>query len=184
MTLLIFFAVIFATIVLAIVLERIIHCSILVGFAFFSVALLVAVILGNTTLVIVAVIIGIIAFLSAFLDCIFRGSGFFRNNNCLRCDCNNDDEDNDSNNGRRRRRINNCNCSCNAQDDTLAIVNSNGRVIARISGNSIMCNNSCSCGNNSIFNENNTLGTTATTNDGIVVTSNSNCGCNSRYFRR
>ena len=42
MNLLIFFAVVFATIVFAIVLQRIIHCPILVGFAFFAAFLIFA----------------------------------------------------------------------------------------------------------------------------------------------
>ena len=150
MNLLIFFAVLFATIVLAIVIQRIINCPILVGFAFFSIALLIAVILGDTTLVIFAVIIGVVAFLSAFLDCIFRRSGFFRNNNCLSCDSCNECNCN-----------NNCNCDNSDNcDETFTIINSNGRVVARISGNSITTNNN----NNSNNNVN-------------------GCGCNSRGYR-
>ena len=72
MNLLIFFAVVFATIIFAIVLERIIHCPILVGFAFFAAFLIVAAILNSTILVIVAIALGILAFIVAFLDCIFR----------------------------------------------------------------------------------------------------------------
>ena len=38
---------------------------------------------------------------------------------------------------------NNCSCNCgNNSDDTLTILNSNGRVIARINGNNITCNDS------------------------------------------
>ena len=47
MNLLIFFAVVFATIIFAIVLERIIHCPILVGFAFFAAFLIVAAIFAE-----------------------------------------------------------------------------------------------------------------------------------------
>ena len=119
MNLLIFFAVVFATIIFAIVLERIIHCPILVGFAFFAAFLIVAAIFNSTILVIVAIALGILAFIVAFLDCISRNSRFFRNN----CNCNN------------------CSCNCgNNSDDTLTILNSNGRVIARINGNNITCN--------------------------------------------
>ena len=172
MTILIFFAVVFATIVLAILLERIIHCPILVGFAFFSVFLVIAVVLSSTNLVIVAIVLGIIAFLAAFFDCIFRRSRFFRNNNCLRCDCDDDDDDCDR---RRNRRNNcnwnnncNCNCNCNCNnndnDDSLAIVNSNGVVIARINGNLIRCRD----------NDN---------NNGLLTSSNSDCDCNGRSGR-
>ena len=77
MTLLIIFAVIFATIIFAIVLERIIHCPILVGFAFFAAFLIVAAVFDSVALVIVAIALGILAFIVAFLDCIFRRSRFY-----------------------------------------------------------------------------------------------------------
>lgn len=186
MTLLIFFAIVFATIVLAIVLQRIIHCPILVGFAFFAIFLVVAAILDGTTLVIIAIILGIIAFLAAFLDCIFSRSRFFRNNRCLTC---NSDDDDDENLNRRRRR---CNCNCNNQEDVLRIVNSNGEVIARINGNQISClgnnnnnnnNNGCGCGNNATIvaslNEGNNINTISANN-----TLNSSCGCSNRSYRR
>ncbi|MCI8272809.1 MAG: hypothetical protein HFJ55_01845 [Clostridia bacterium] len=149
MTLLIFFAIVFATIVLAIVLQRIIHCPILVGFAFFAIALVVAVILANTTLVILAIILGIIAFLSAFFDCLLSNSNFFRNNKCLRCDGNNNCKCNCCNNNCNNN-CNNMNCGC---DETLTILNNNGEVVARINGNSVTCNDDnnnddCGCGCN------------------------------------
>ena len=164
MTLLIIFAVIFATIIFAIVLERIIHCPILVGFAFFAAFLIVAAIFDSVALVIVAIALGILAFIVAFLDCIFRRSRFFRNNKCLTCDCD-------------------CNCGNNS-NETLTILNNNGRVVARISGNNITCidnndNNSCGCG----FSDNGNIALT----DGNILTTNdnSNCGCgrNNRYRR-
>lgn len=147
MTLLIFFSIVIATIILAIVLQRIIHCPILVGFAFFAIFLVVAAVFNSITFVIAAIILGILAFLSAFLDCVFNRCGFFRNNDCLACD---------DNTGRSGR---NCNCNCN-NDETLTILNSNGQVLARINGNSVTCNsnngNSCSnCCNNSCGNGNN-----------------------------
>ena len=95
MTLLIIFAVIFATIVFAIVLERIIHCPILVGFAFFAAFLIVAAVFDSVALVIVAIALGILAFIVAFWDCIFRRSRFFRNNKCLTCECDDEEEDED-----------------------------------------------------------------------------------------
>lgn len=176
MTLLIFFAVLFATIVLAILINRIVHCPILVGFAFFAIALLVAVILSNTTLIILAIVIGIVAFLSAFLDCVLMNSGCFRNNNCL--NCHNPYENH---------------CCNNNDDDTLTIVNSNGGIVARINGNSVSCNNNngCGCGCNSgcgntatnalvanLLNENNVNTTSITGN-----TNTSNCGCCNRSYR-
>lgn len=184
MTLLIFFAVLFATIVLAILVNRIVRCPILVGFAFFSVALLIAVILSNTTLIILAIVLGIIAFLAAFLDCVLMNSNCFRNNSCL--NCHNPYENNSCNNN-------------NNDDDTLTIVNSNGEIVARINGNSVSCNNNngCGCGCNSgcnsgcgnssatnalvanLLNENN-INTTSING----TASSSGCGCcNNRSYR-
>lgn len=190
MTVLIIFAVVFATIVFSIVLERIIHCPILVGFTFFAAFLIVAAVFNSVTLVIIAIGLGILAFIVAFLDCIFRRSRFFRNNSCLSCDC--DDED-DERSGRNLRR-NNCNCNCNNgnnSNETLTILNSNGRVVARINGNNVTCtsnNNGCGCNNSGVnlISEN---GNIALTDGNILTTSNdnySNCGCggrNNRYRR-
>ena len=194
MTLLIFFAVIFATIIFAIVLERIIHCPILVGFAFFALFLIVASILDSVTLVIVAIALGILAFIVAFLDCIFRHSRFFRNNRCLTCDCNDDDDNNE--NARNRRR-NNWNCNCeNNSNETLTILNSNGRVVAKIRGNNVTCidnnndNNCCvnGCNNNSGLSLVSENGNIAFSDGNILTIDNngSNCGCggrNNRYRR-
>ena len=125
MTILIFFALILTTIVLAILINRIVRCPILISLVFFSITLLIAAIIGSTILVVFAVILGILAFVSAFLDCVFMKCGFFRNNNCLTC--NNPYEDNND-------------CGCN-NDDNLNIVNSNGQVVARINGNTVSCRN-------------------------------------------
>lgn len=168
MTLLIFFAVVFATIIFAIVLERIIHCPILVGFAFFAIFLIVAAIYDSVTLVIIAIGLGILAFIVAFLDCTLRNTGFFRDNGCLSCECNNNSENN--------------------SDDTLTILNSNGRVVARINGNNVICNsnnNGCGC-NNSGINFASDNGNITLSDGNILTTSNdisSNCGCgrNNRY---
>ena len=175
MTILIFFALILTTIVLAILINRIVRCPILVALVFFSVILLIAAIIGSTTLVVLAVILGILAFLAAFFDCIFKSSGFFRNSNCLTCHNPYDDNNNDC---------------CNDNDDnSLAIVNSNGQVVARINGNTVSCrrnnnNGNCGCGNsNSLIaelSENNLINTTSSNGNN----SSSSCGCCNRTFRR
>ena len=167
MNLLIFFAIVLSTIILAIVLQRIINCPILVGFAFFAIYLIVAAVLANLTFVIIAIILGIVAFLSAFIDCILRRSGFFRNNNCLNCN------NNDNSGGNNNTNSYNCGCSCN-NDDSLTIVNNNGEVVARIDGNSITCNSdNLGCLNN--FQTNAVL-----SNNNTNV---ANCGCNNRFRR-
>ena len=103
--------------------------------------------------------------------------------------------------GRRRRRRrnncrNNCNYNCgNNSSEILTILNSNGRVVARINGNNITCidnnDSSCGCGcnngcNNSGVNLISDNGNIALTDGNILNTSdNSNCGCgrNNRYRR-
>ena len=175
MTILIFFALILTTIVLAILINRIVRCPILISLVFFSITLLIAAIIGSTILVVFAVLLGILAFVSAFLDCVFMKCGFFRNSNCLTCHNPYDDNDNDC---------------CNDNDDTLAIVNSNGQVVARINGNTVYCrrnnnnNGNCGCGNsNSLIAElaeNNLINTTSSNGNN----SSSSCGCCNRTFRR
>ena len=131
--------------------------------------------------------------LFAFLDCIFRRSRFFRNNKCLTCECN--DNNDGGNEGRSGENIprNNCNCNCNCgnnAEETLTILNSNGRVVARINGNTITCNsnnNGCGCNNSSVsvVSDN---GNIALTDGNILTTGNnisSNCGWgrNNRHTR-
>ena len=98
MDLFIIFSIAFSVIIFAIVLQRIIHCPILVGFAIFAALLIVAAVFNNTTFVIIAIALGILAFIVAFLDCIFRNSNFLRNNICLTCECDNDNNNNIDNN--------------------------------------------------------------------------------------
>ena len=130
MDLLIIFSLILATIVWSILINRLVHCPILIGFAFFSIFLIVATLLSDTTYIIFAILLGILAFISAFLDCVISCSGFFRNNNCLNCDTCND----------------NCNNNNNDENEMLTIVNSNGEVVARIDGNSVTCPNNSNIG--------------------------------------
>lgn len=169
MNLFIIFSIVFAVIIFAIVLQRIIHCPILVGFAIFAALLIVAAVFNNTTFVIIAIALGILAFIVAFLDCIFRNSNFLRNNRCLTCECDNNNNNNNDD-----------------SDDTLTIVNSNGTVFARINGNTIQCrdNDNSNCCNCRCNNDNNIAlsnGNILSTND---INSNfSNCGCRGRNFR-
>lgn len=141
MTILIFFALVLATIVVAIFLNRLVRCPILVGFLFFSITLLIAVILSNTTLIVVAIILGILAFLAALFDCFIKNSCFLRNNRCFTC-YNPYDTSNVNNESCNTNNNNNNN------DNTLKIINNNGDIIARINGDSINCidnNDGCGC---------------------------------------
>ena len=177
MTILIFFAVILVAIILAIFLNRLVKCPWLIGLIFFSIALLVAIILSNLNLVILAIIVGTVGFIAAFLDCVIKSSCFFRDNKCLTCYnpyevlSSNDNINNGNNN-------NNNGCGNNS-NDTLAIVNSNGDVIARIRGNSISCydeqDTGCGCNreDSALLNENNNSSTINSTY----------YGCSRRYRR-
>ena len=64
------FALIFFTIIVAIFLQKLVNSPILIGLLFFSVFILISAITGNTNFIIVSVVLGIIAFISAFLFCI------------------------------------------------------------------------------------------------------------------
>ena len=66
------FALIFFTIIVAIFLQKLVNSPILIGLLFFSVFILISAITGNTNFIIVSVVLGIIAFISAFLFCILQ----------------------------------------------------------------------------------------------------------------
>ena len=132
------FALIFFTIIVAIFFQKLVNSPILIGLLFFSVFILVAAITGNTNFIIVAVVLGIIAFISAFLFCIISRCNFFDN-------CNNS---NDVSTTSANINTNSNNCSCSSSQP-LTILNSDGEIVARISGDNITCtsqqneNNSC-----------------------------------------
>lgn len=132
------FALIFFTIIVAIFLQKLVNCPLLIGLLFFSVFILVAAITENTNFIILAVVLGIIAFISAFLFCIISRCNFFDN-------CNNS---NDVSTTSANLNTNNNTCSCSSSQP-LTILNSDGEIVARINGDNITCtsqqndNNSC-----------------------------------------
>ncbi len=126
MNLFIIFAFILSTIILSIVLERIIHSPVLVGFTFFAIILIVAAVLDDTSMILFAIILAILAFLSALLYCLFIKTEWV-DNNCLICTHNNTNNDNNF--------IENNNDANILSNETLKIVNRNGEVVARISNN-------------------------------------------------
>lgn len=127
------FALIFFSIIAGIFFQKLVNSPILVGLLFFSIFILIAAITGNTNFVILAVVLGIIAFISAFLYCVILKCNIFRN-------CNNSNNDISVANN-----TNNC-CSCSQQ---LTILNSEGEIVARINGDNVTCtsnsndNNTC-----------------------------------------
>lgn len=68
--LLIFFAIPFVVIVISIALQKILKSPILVAAIIFSIVLLIAIILSNTTLLVASVFYGILSFIVAFIVCI------------------------------------------------------------------------------------------------------------------
>ena len=133
--LLVFFAIPLATIIIAVVLERVWKNYILVTLFAFAVFLIVAFAVGDTTLLVLVIIYTILAFLAAFLSMLFRkickrlrnldeiASENEENTNDDRhnCKCRNNNCSDDSNN---------CRISDNTQD--LAI---NARVMPNSSNN-------------------------------------------------
>ena len=132
------FALIFFTIIVAIFLQKLVNSPILIGLLFFSVFILISAITGNTNFIIVSVVLGIIAFISAFLFCINSRCNFFDN-------CNNS---NDVSTTSANLNTTNNTCSCSSSQP-LTILNSDGEIVARINGDNVTCtsqqndNNSC-----------------------------------------
>ena len=105
--LLIFFAIPFATIILAIVLERIIRVPILVAATFFSIYLVVAFVINDMTFLILTIVYTVLAYIAAV---VYR---FFVNMRNCGCSCN---------------RSCNCNNICNCENGTDNSNNNNGSV--------------------------------------------------------
>ena len=153
MNLLIFFALPLATILLAIVLQRILKCPVLVAITFFAIYLIVAFAVFSSNLaeaIIATIIYTIIAFITALIVQLIDNLKERLNNIscCRRCSCSNVGNSNSNecnpNNNNNLLTIS-CNCS-NGESNDLLTVNS-------------------SCGNEAIDDDNDD-------------TSNGSCGCN------
>lgn len=154
--LLIFFALPVATVILAIVLQKILKCPLLVGATFFAIYLIVAfVIAPNGTLLVYAILFSILAYITAVLTCVICKL-ISRFGNIL------DD--------------NNCSCnSCNSRNNNLATV----RVIDSGTGNNCISNNS-------VTTVTTTTGSgplNTTSNTYLTERSNNTCSCG-RICRR
>ncbi len=134
-TLLIFFALPIATIILAIVLEKLLRCPILTAATFFAIYLIVAFAAFNATALVFVIIYTILAYITAliaeffFMRCKRRECA---NNCCLENNTNNNirlSNEDAQNIACRVARIlnnsnNNCNCSCNNNNNNdIATVN-------------------------------------------------------------
>lgn len=126
--LLIFFAIPLATIIIAVVLERLWKNYILVTLFAFAVFLVVAFAVGDTTLLVLVIIYTVLAFIAAFLSMIFR-----KINKKLKCleDVSNTENDN-----------NHCKCHNNNVVEDISGTNNcdnsqNLAINARVAPNSL-----------------------------------------------
>lgn len=112
--LLMFFAIPVATIILAIVLQKILNCPLLVAATFFAIFLIVTFAAFDESFLVFAILYTLLAFITAiivrFICCLIRNSnnpcinGNAMQTNCL-CSANNSDEDDDNDE---------CNCNSNS----------------------------------------------------------------------
>lgn len=175
--LLIYFALPVATIILAVVLQKIIKCYKLVTAIFFAIYLIVTFATFDSSFLIYAIAYTILAFIAAYLtyviDRIIRR--FNLNNNC---GCNRE-------NNCRCNRDNNCDCNNNDNNDLLTIsysgCNGENNDLLTISSNCSGNNGSNgSNGNNDINALNNGNDFSANTINNLEVLNNneSTCNCN------
>ena len=115
--LLIFFAIPLATIIIAIVLERVWKNYILVTLFAFAIFLIVAFSVGDTTLLVLVIAYTILAFLASFLSMLFRKL-------CKKLQ-NLEESSNDCNNESNRNHCNNHNNSQNLAIEARVTPNSN-----------------------------------------------------------
>ena len=159
-TLLIFFALPIATIIISIALQKILKCPALVAAIIFAIFLIVTFIVGNLIFLVATIVYTIIAFITAaivWLICRFLNRN--RRRNCG-CDCDHDRDDCNCNCNRRCEYRCGCNCnnSTSTANDLLTISSncenngytySNNGVTARINvipNNNTNGRNGCICG--------------------------------------
>lgn len=143
-TLLLFFALPVATIILAIVLEKILRCPILTAATFFAIYLIVAFAAFDSSFLIFVIAYTIIAFITAVIaEYFFRRCR--RENNCSKwnvCNCIGNDNLAELSNQDVRRiaqqlanilNSNNCNCNKNNSNDVVTINATNNTTGGRTS---------------------------------------------------
>ena len=127
-TLLLFFALPIATIILAIVLERILKCPVLVAATFFAIYLILAFSIFDVSFLVFAIVYTILSFLAAYL-----AELFYRRCNEKRCGiC--------------------CYCKCNQNNNTMNTLSNQdiariANQLANIQQNSCNNENNCNCRN-------------------------------------
>lgn len=165
-TLLIFFALPLATIILAAVLQKLIKCPVLVAAIFFAIYLIVAFAVFDATFLIAAIVYTFLAYVTAAIVKIL--CWFFRNCN-WECNCNN------QNNGcscRRRENTTNNVLTLSDANETINLSNANG------------CTCRVTCRNNNTSNQDLATATnniaTATNNVANAINDNFGCCCRRR----
>lgn len=183
---LIFLVLPIAIIILAIVLQRILKCPILVALTFFAIFLILTFTVFGTDFLIFAILYTILAFIAAFLADLFcriarRVRNWDDNNSCScrnerNCDC--DDDDRFRSSGRSgKSRNNGCGCSdCNDRDNA-----NNGNLLTITSacrnGESaelLAINSNGNCNNNG---RNNCNGNNWSSSNWNNNWNNNNCNC-------
>ena len=160
-TLLIFFALPIAVIIISIALQKILKCPILVAAIIFAIFLIVTFIVNNLNFLIAAIVYAIISFITAYITCIVgrllarfgdrMSCGCRRESQCG-CSNNNNGNNNCNNNLLTIRNIanGNSNCGCNQIEEgcTYQITNVDGlsariNVIPNSNNNNNSNNNFC-----------------------------------------
>lgn len=169
-TLLIFFALPLATIILAIVLQKLIKCPILVAAIFFAIYLIVAFAVFNATFLIAVIVYTFLAYVTAAIVKIL--CCFFSNCNwSLNCSCS--------------ARENNCSCRNNtnmANNNVISLNDANGSVRV-LNNNECNCRLTCTNGNSTVFNNGYNRGYNNGYDNGYnnavdFLNDNSRIGCN------
>lgn len=169
-TLLVFFALPVATIILAIVLQKILKCPLLVGATFFAIYLIVAFIISPSgTLLILAILYSFLAYITAVITCIIcKINSRFGNiigdcvTSCNVCGDNNDSRtgnnlvtaNNNCNSGNNVATVRiidsrNNNCLTNANNSVTTVTTTTGAGTLNTTSNTFSqgrCNNVCTCG--------------------------------------
>lgn len=126
-TLLIFFALPIATIILAIVLEKLLRCPVLTAATFFAIYLIVAFAIFDASFLVFVIVYTVLAYITAVI-----AEFFFtrcRKKVCISC---------------------NCNANNNIELSNEAAQNIATRVANILNNTNNNCNNCCNCNNNSI----------------------------------
>lgn len=175
--LLLAFAIPVATILLAIVLQKILKCPLLVAATFFAIFLIITFAVFDSSFLVFAILYTILAYVTAVLTRLICKiiSRFNLENDC-NCICG-DYENSNNNSGR--------NANCNVSSGTWCCTTRNlpRATINRVSANAIANNGTiCTCGNNTNEGENEPVIVLTNANDivnnGRTGRNNCNCGCN------